>query len=396
MGSFNETCALSNMDIPYGEEVRLLFLSRNPHQNSDQQVADRGVCHYSQWFVRTPPIKGKYNDYGQCEFKKGPITKLIEECFTKDVVEKPFGFNSFHTHAVKKKESIDHYLKAAWQGRLEVLSGVGFRRMPKEPEQFPTWQKVEDILKKARMPIQSEKRTENAFNAQPVAPGIVCITYESFGNTTKQLEQARKEIVNKYDCQLVYKFPNRKDDGCLLVMPKNGFNDYSNFINSDELDRLLTTHPEHDWMVQQIPVMAVMIREDVWQLHCEIGDDEIHSVDMTYEAMKKKFNKARENINHWPPSAADELFREYMVSLPFDTTALTHVSEVINNPKFNAVDELLQSCAELSHVEQVMAHTAQSWHIPQLGHQWGNWPLYSKLFSGLLEITKKQETKEDE
>lgn len=120
MGSFNEICALSNLIIAPGTPVRVLFLTRNPYVVSDMHEDYRGIYHYDQWFARTPPIKGRYGDYGRCDFEEDSISHLIEECFQKDVVERPFGFNQFHAGDVTKTKDIHHFLNAASQGRLLV------------------------------------------------------------------------------------------------------------------------------------------------------------------------------------------------------------------------------------------------------------------------------------
>ena len=120
MGSFNETCAISGLPIGCGDLVKLVFLSRNPFCSADEHFYHRGCYHYDHWCMRTPPISGKYDDYGRCKFKENYLTRLIEKMFIDDIVELPFGFNQYHAHSVPKKPTIHQLLDAAWQGRLLV------------------------------------------------------------------------------------------------------------------------------------------------------------------------------------------------------------------------------------------------------------------------------------
>ncbi len=402
MGSFNETCALSNLNIGYGTPVRLLFLTRNPYVSSDQREDQRGCYHYDQWFVRTPPIKGEYADYGRCAFDESPITELICKCFQKDVVERPFGFNQYHTGDVTKTKGIHHFLQAAWQGRLLVKDGGDIPPsqgcLPKHhtskklPPEFPTWQRVHAILKAAKLPIQLESKISEGqagYNAQPVMRGVVCVTFNSYGDHTKHFEKAIKVLDKHYDCKVVYQIPERKYEGCIMVTVKGGFDNTALLHNDSFVQNMLNRHPEHRNEPRQLPVLAVMVREDVWQAYSNVVGDRIPTVKSIVARLKK--TPAKRGIPELDDIIAETDFRDTFVSLPFQITVGTHVIAVKNgNFPAEFQDELLNGCAELARIEIVMAHLHQPWYIPPLGGQEGAWALRTKVLSKILDISKKE------
>ena len=79
MGSWNGTCALSNLSINCGDDIVLVMLTKHP--SSDDNGA--GFC-YTQldWHPLFVPIRGKYNDYGGIEdFVEGPHTEYLLKHF---------------------------------------------------------------------------------------------------------------------------------------------------------------------------------------------------------------------------------------------------------------------------------------------------------------------------
>lgn len=389
MGSFNEVCALSNLNIPYGTPVRLLFLTQNPYVESDQREQQRGCYHYDQWFVRTPPIKGEYADYGDCEFKETPITKLVTACFQDDVVERPYGFNQYHAGPVAKGKDLQHYLAAAWQGRLLIADE--YSQGSPVPEHFPTWQRLHAILKKGKVKLQCEMKGEGGYNAQPVRPGVVCVTYNSYSNEEKKLKAIEKLILATYDCKLVYKFEKSKNDPCLLVVPKDAFNNPSNLLNMDELNEALKSHPELDRNREPRPCLAVMVREDVWQVYLttKIEKESWRDIPTTVPEILKKLKKACVPDKFFL-RVCDMAFRDTLHTIPFQTMASTHIVKTFEDKKPKGLDELLLACAELAKVELVMSLLHHSWYIPSLGGQEGQWEMRTKLLKKIAAISDKQ------
>ena len=84
MGSWDETCALSNLPIMPGEEVYWLILSRNVYHKFDKS----GCYHNDFFFVRSIPLLGVYDDYGEIEIAEGEeiICDSIIRQYKQDVV----------------------------------------------------------------------------------------------------------------------------------------------------------------------------------------------------------------------------------------------------------------------------------------------------------------------
>ena len=77
MGSWYETCAISNLPIVDGDELYWLMLTKNPYT----EFSRNGCYHYDFFFPRSIPILGTYADYGEVEEAKG------EELFVQAVLD---------------------------------------------------------------------------------------------------------------------------------------------------------------------------------------------------------------------------------------------------------------------------------------------------------------------
>ncbi len=412
MGSFNETCALSNLNIPYGTPVRLLFLTQNPYVVSDGHEAKRGCYHHDNWFCRTPPLTGKYDDYGRAKLQKSPLVKLIADVFSTDVIERPFGFNQYHDPPVRRGEKLDHYLAAAWEGRLLVQDDYTKPR-GQPPETWPTWDRVLAVLKRSKLPIQTDE-SKAGFNAQPVRPGVVCVDFNSYEDTTDKLAQAEKVLTKHYDCRVVKKFQDRTGESCLMVVPKGAFDEPFLLVERDKIEYDLATHPEITRLhrYRALPVLAVMVREDVWQHFANIeipsngwdrGGEKL-DVESLKAKLEKEYDrlvkaKARfqsgsmDDIREIFTTLGNENFRETLHSLPFQTMPASHLKFAVESD-FKAKDDLLQACAELAHVEIVMSRLHRPWYIPPLGGQESEWELHTQLLEGITAIARKQHEKE--
>ena len=411
MGSFNETCALSGLNISPGTPVKILFLTQNPYISSDEKEAHRGVYHYDQWFARTPPIDGVYDDYGEATYDKDKITELIAKCFDEDIVERPFGFNKYHAGPVLKGRGIEHYLSAAWQGRLLVLDKGFFRKNKQIPEEFPTWENIHEIIRKKKLPLQID--TEKGYNAHPVRDGVVCVTWSEYSDQRKKITVIEKLLSKDYDTKIISKFQDRDDyDLCLLVTVKNGFKNPTliteSIINKEEMTAVLNRHPEiNNREEKKLPVLAVMVRQDVWDVYCKLNmkdvgySDSPTTVEKTFKELKDLYEKKKKISGK---DDIDSLIagmnlksscRERLFNIPCQTMLTEHIEAALSENKF-PIDNLLQRCAELFQVEIVMANLHQDWHIPPLGGQDGEWKLRTKLIKEMLKICQKEVKQENE
>jgi len=424
MGSFNETCALSGLNISPGTLVKLLFLTQNPYIASDEHEAQRGCYHHDQWFVRTPPVVGIYDDYGRCQFKDDSISKLIAEVFSEDIVERPFGFNQYHAHPVAKGQDIHHYLTAAWDGRLLVYDGYSNSKRKEDTSHlhWPTWRKVQNALAAARLPIQDDEG-KKGYNAQPIEDGVVVVTFNDYGDTTNQLKKAANILEKHYDTRIVYRHADRQDDGCLLVVHKGAFENKTIITSKREVS---FDHPERRVdKVRQLPTLAVMARTDVWDVYCnseyEGWNGPVDSVKNIVEkirqcypdpkpvpkikkkkltgvaAVQAEVEKTKEEIAR-VVAEIDGRSRKYGLSMdiPFQTVAQTHLEFASNKKNFKKKDELIKRCAELFKVERIMELLHHSWHIPPLGGQDGAWELRTNLLSQITAISQKELEQERE
>lgn len=73
MGSFNETCAITNLGIGYGDKATLFMVTPNPSGYSNNDYLHGNEYHVFQGL----PVEGVYNDYGQFELDNEHPNALI-------------------------------------------------------------------------------------------------------------------------------------------------------------------------------------------------------------------------------------------------------------------------------------------------------------------------------
>ena len=404
MGSFNEICALSGLPISYNDEVRLLFLTRNPYIEADQHESQRGCYHYEQWFLRNPPIKGKYDDYGRCDFGDNAISRLVNDVFQGDVVERPFGFNRYHAGDVTKAKGIHHFLHAAWQGRLLVKDFGSnywyFRKGEKKPPiGFPSWEKIHSLLKEAGLPLQLDSNDDSGqkgFNAQPVIDGLVCVTWNSYSNEEENLDNARKLLENYYECHLAYEH-EPKGNPCLMVAPL-GASDNPSILDAKVTYEEIEKHPSSRRMrgkrESSLPVLAVMVLEDVWQEYCNIDIADGYRDALSVSDLAEKIREAVKGVKDGSLGVhkAEIALRGVFTDIPFQTMIGTHLDKCLESDKYSdsEKEEVLQACAEAARVEVVMGILHQAWHIPSLGGQINEWEIRAKLLDSMAGIARKR------
>jgi hypothetical protein len=413
MGSFNETCALSNINIGYGDKVKLLFLTESPSEKS------RGCYHTNKWFCRTPPINGTYDDYGRCKFEPDAISNLIEVMFDKDAVERPYGHNPYHDPPVIHGNGLAAYLNAAWEGRLYVHDT--YTCSPKEvPANFPTWRRVHDILQKAGLPLQIEKKDtegtggKKGYNAQPIARGVICLTWNAYEGEEKNLKKAEKLLSEHYDCLFTYRIPDHKSDPHLMVVPKGAFNDPTLLFDKQEAEKVMKEGAGYDRSYRELQVLAVMVRQDVWDAYSgqvivpSWGDKTPVTTELHYNKLKNIWDEQIENDKKWKaalkkvkegditatrdvvrPSATlyGTEIRSVFMELPFQRMIGAHIGAAIEDKKFKSRADLLQRAAELAQVEIVMERLHQPWYIPPLGGQEPEWELRTDILQKVAAIS---------
>lgn len=404
MGSFNEICAISGFNIQWKDKVKVVFLAGNEMVQWSQRPwrkidFERGHYVYDQWFLRTPPIDGVYDDYGRCTFKRTPIVRLIEEMFAEDVLEEPFGFNQYHDLPTPLNPKIDQLFEISFKGRLRV--GDLFFEEKSSPAGFPLWWEVRDLLKKAKLKIMSMKgdsEPSEGYNVQQVREGVVLVHYNSYKDTTEKMKKAEGVILNHYDCRIV------KDGGdkCgLLVVPKGAFEDQSMFLPAfmnklkDDIERYPNEFA-HYFGAKKMPVVAVMIRQDVWELYrdtkwecgwcptknsVDLIKGEIKSALSEMERDKFGFDYTTEKLRH---VLGYQSCRPMAASLP---QHLKHLTTMGLTDK--QMEDALTVFAETTRVETTMQQLHQCWSPPLMAGQDAEWDLWDRINKGLGNIIQE-------
>jgi hypothetical protein len=93
MGSWNGTCMISNLPIPYGAPVRFFILERT--DDYEQHLAGAGFCYYNSVFRPIAyPITGRYDDYGSVAHIEDSETIVLIETYFKELAKSGRLFNS--------------------------------------------------------------------------------------------------------------------------------------------------------------------------------------------------------------------------------------------------------------------------------------------------------------
>lgn len=116
MGSFNGTCAVSNLHITSNTDVAVFMLLENKEKKS--------FCYGNALYDLCPiPFYGKYNDYGAVEDCHGDGLPLVIDAIRAQLYEFGQGPNSCHDCEVNKENfDLELMFEADHEGRLGVQS----------------------------------------------------------------------------------------------------------------------------------------------------------------------------------------------------------------------------------------------------------------------------------
>ena len=114
MGSYNGTCAVSNLHVTYGTEVAVFMLLENNEKKS--------FCYGNALYDLCPiPFYGKYNDSGAVEDCNGFGLNIVVEAIRERIYEFGQGPNSSHDIIVNKDTfDIDMLFEADHEDRLGI------------------------------------------------------------------------------------------------------------------------------------------------------------------------------------------------------------------------------------------------------------------------------------
>lgn len=114
MGSWNGTCAVSNLHINSGQDVAVFMLLRNN--------TEKTFCYGNALYDVCPvPFYGKYNDYGAVEGCHGFGLNIVVDALKAQLYEFGQGPNEYHDTEVKRDNfNIDLLFEADLEDRLGI------------------------------------------------------------------------------------------------------------------------------------------------------------------------------------------------------------------------------------------------------------------------------------
>lgn len=301
MGSFASTCSISGLPIEGGDPVRAFLITENPYD-------DNLYCGMSDlWFLRTLPVKAKYNDYGSIEdVEEGPLKDLWMEGLQIDLVARGVGDNSCHDVEVNKQMSFEQLLTALWEQRVHVLRDVGMssESKPTLPDGVPTMKRIKKLLLDAKIKLSLGDYAPGLLVSNgPI--GQVRVKDEKSKSDGKLLKKALKVIQDAGYPALItmskgnYAFGQSE----ILVCTKPNIKDFQLYPRDKEKPLL---------------VNLSMVREDVWNVLCE---GEVGVYEKPYTLVKKDISffkdKAFESVKYMQRNhlSVDQSLEEQIDSL---------------------------------------------------------------------------------
>jgi hypothetical protein len=402
MGSFNATCIISNLQIEAGDPVRFLALVRSPYNQGNEHI-----CYVAgRWQLRCPPLRAQYNDYGSIEnLTPGLAQRVFFESFNRDVVEKGVGDNQCHDVQVRRGMTVDQWLEALWEGRVEIqdppLRSCYPGGIPLPPEGVPTMARLEALFKTPRLRVVTGYGAAG-FVLDEVAPGFIRIRVGQFATPTQEQKQLRRVLSwlsrTAYAAMMTCGTGNYSNHAEVLVAPAPL---KEHFFSAGVAKRGDDNHGPR-------PVSQAMVREDVWQillktpLHdwmkgCEFPVAKMQEAarDALAEELKARGNpeddyldKLSRRDNH------DNLFRaalhgnegEWGFGLreSFDLALELHKSR-------EELDAFVADLAETAYVQWAYATLHGQWQPTTNSSQDGNWKEHRAFLKALAKLKGKWE-----
>lgn len=174
MGSWNSTCAVSNLHIRSGQEVVVFMIEKNHKERED-------FCYTNSLYqLCYMPFFGKNNSYGEAEDCHGAGLNLLIEDIRENLLEIELGENKYHDIEIKKDGfNVEMLFEADHESRLFLTTEEDYfdyehNVLKHFMEKEKTGQLLdEEVQLKARL----EKNLENG-----VAPGQRITHIQIHGN----------------------------------------------------------------------------------------------------------------------------------------------------------------------------------------------------------------------
>lgn len=135
MGSWNETCMITNLPIVYNDPVVCQVIVQAPFASPMKSAATSNHP-FDRFCPVGWPFRAKYNDYGY-------IKDIEEDAFTNDtldymrsrIVERELGENRYHDHAVSRAALSWETLDDWFRGKRVLFENAVARAYPEYPQQ---------------------------------------------------------------------------------------------------------------------------------------------------------------------------------------------------------------------------------------------------------------------
>jgi hypothetical protein len=146
MGSYNGTCAITNLPILGGEDVYVMLLLEG--RSYDKYIGHH--CYSNTYYTPLPLMfEGKYNDYGSVESCGGDFLEDIIEIIKDNLFEMEQGENQYHDIAVEKDDfDIELLFDADHEGRLFVQPSSFEKPRGVEKSRLTTIMIRKDVMEK--------------------------------------------------------------------------------------------------------------------------------------------------------------------------------------------------------------------------------------------------------
>lgn len=194
MGSWNETCAISNLPILEGEDAYLLLLVKSP------DYEEKAGYHngYSLWTPWSIPLLGEYDGYGRIQIPEGWHPTYLLSRLQEEVLEIPQGRNPSHDQAVNKEDfagpkGLHHLQDLVRDSRIKVYvdidrkesrdMGMCFIRhdIYQTLVEAPIFRR--DLILTVEGAIQKEHKRHADVKESPLHTGVLADAFESLEGT---------------------------------------------------------------------------------------------------------------------------------------------------------------------------------------------------------------------
>lgn len=280
MGCFSYTCAISGLPVEGGDPVRYFLLTESPYAETSSINAE--------WFPRTFPVRGMYDDYGRVEMVQGPLHSVWREGFQIDLVECGWGANTVREHPVLKTGTLELMLKAINTQRLRVRreSPPLCSKPISVPKGVPTRKRIEKILRKSGFAVPVEP-LQPGFLVAKSGHGEVRIRYEGADVVTqsRRLGVVSRLLIDYGYAPVVVAGDSIRAQVELRVRPKPSTPHF---------------HGSPRRAKKSLRVQHAMIREDVWQAILKLKvDGELnyrpveHTIDDYYKGIQYVYDRVK-------------------------------------------------------------------------------------------------------